>query len=361
MLCAAVLGALLAAIAAPSATAQVPRSFWGVIPITDPSPAEFERMGRGNVGTLRLLVRWPDIEPEPDNYNWSGIDYYVANTAANGIEMLPFAYGTPLWAGVKCGKLDPATCERVPPLTKQAKAHWIDFLQDFVARYGPQGTFWSENPSLNFVPITQVQCWNEPSSRTYFRPRPNVDKYATLVKLCHDAIASVDPSIDTVLAGVFPAPELGKIGRFTKYLEELYDVKGIKKFFDEAAFHPYARTIQRLKNQINKIRKLMRKGGVGGKPLWISELGWGSAPPVDNRPLIKGIEGQRLMLEESFQLLEDMRNKWNLAGVIWYAFRDPGFPLELCPFCSSAGLFDVDGQPKPSWFSYVQRTGGSPD
>jgi hypothetical protein len=362
--CAVVLGGLLAAIAAPSATAQAPRDFWGVIPIVDPSAEEFQRMGRGNVGTLRLLVQWPDVEPSPDAYNWSATDYYVANAAANGIEVFPFLYGTPAWAGVNCKGLDPETCERVPPLKGAARAAWVDFLQDFVGRYGPNGSFWSD-PSDAYdpphVPITDVQVWNEPSSQTYWRPKPKPKQYGTLVKVSHNAIASVDPSVQIVLAGVFPSPELGEQFRFTRFLEQLYAVKGIKSHFDEAAFHPYARTIKRLRNQIKTIRRLMREGGVGGKPLWISELGWGSAPPFDNRPLIKGIEGQRAHLEQGFALLDSMRSRWKLAGVIWYSWRDPGFELDLCPFCSSSGLFDVNGAPKPSWSAYVQRTGGSPE
>jgi polysaccharide biosynthesis protein PslG len=333
-----------------------------MISIVDPSVEEFERMGRGNVGTLRLLVQWPDVEPSPDEYDWEALDYYVATAAANGIEVFPFPYGTPSWAGVNCAGLDPETCERVPPLTEPARTAWTDFLQDFVGRYGPQGTFWSDPDDAYdppYLPITEVQVWNEPSSQTYWRPKPKPKQYGSLVKISHDAIAAVDPSIQIVLAGVFPSPELGEQFRFTKFLEQLYDVKGIKRYFDAAAFHPYARTIKRLKNQIKTIRQLMRQGGVGSKPLWISELGWGSAPPFENRPLIKGIEGQRMMLDESFQLLEAMRSRWRLAGVIWYSFRDPGFELELCPFCSSSGLFDVNGEPKPSWFSYTQRTGGA--
>jgi hypothetical protein len=359
-----VLGVLLSVVAAPSATAQLPRSFWGVIPISDPSESEFERMGRANVGTLRLLVQWNDIETAPDEYNWYPLDYYVANTAANGIDLLPFLYGTPGWAGADCAGLSAELCERVPPLTAQARAAWTDFLQDFVARYGPQGTFWSDTSDLfdpPYLPVRQVQVWNEPSSQTYWRPKPNPKKYGKLVKLSHDAIAAVDPSIEIILAGVFPSPELGEQFRFTKFLEILYDVKGIKSKFDSAAFHPYARTIPRLRNQISKIRKLMKQGKVGGKELWVSELGWGSAEPHDNRPLIKGLVGQAVFLRDGFDLVAQNAAKWNLAGVIWYSFRDPGYGFENCPFCGSAGLFDVDGNPKPSWFEYVAETGGVPD
>ena len=180
------------------------------------------------------------------------------------------------------------------------------------------------------------------------------------MKLSDAAIDAVDPTVQTVLAGLFPSPEL-KNTDYTTYLSALFKVKGIGKAFDIAAFHPYARTVQRLKKQIKTMRKLMRKGHVGGKPLWITELGWGSAPPIDNRPLIKGPEGQKQLLEQSFDLLEQNAAAWKLAGVVWYSFRDPGYGFEGCPFCESAGLFDVDGNPKPAWFSYVQTTGGSPD
>jgi hypothetical protein len=357
------LGAALAALAfgsvAPAASAQVPRNFYGVIPINNLGVSEIDKLGAANVGTLRQLVLWPEIEPQPESYDWSYLDFLVGTTAINGIEILPFLYGTPDWAGVNCGKLDKDRCARVPPLKpKSAKAAWIDFVADFVARYGPQGAFWAENPSIPFLPITRVQCWNEPSSRTYWEPRPKPEGYGRLLKICNKAINSVDPSVLLVTAGLFPAPELGKKFRFARYLDELFDVRGLSKIIDEAAFHPYARTLARLRNQISTMRREMRQGGVGKKPLWVSELGWGSAPPVDNRPLIKGIEGQKTLLEQSFQMLTDSRGRWKLAGVIWYSFRDPGIDYANCPFCSSSGLLEGNGDPKPAWFSFLQFTGG---
>ena len=363
LLLTAVLAALSFGSAAPAASAQgpqAPRSFYGVIPIDNLSVSEINKLGAANVGTLRQLVLWPQVEPQRDSYDWSYLDLLVGNAARNGIEILPFLYGTPRWAGVKCGRLNKERCQRVPPLKpKKARRAWSDFLVDFVARYGPQGTFWAENPSNPFLPISRVQCWNEPSSKTYWEPRPQPKAYGTLLKLCNKAVASADPSVKIVTAGLFPSPELGKEFRFVNYLDELFDVRGIGRHFDEAAFHPYARTIVRLKNQIRTMRKEMRQGGVGKKPLWVSELGWGSAPPVDNRPLIKGIEGQKTLLEQSFRMLTDSQARWKLAGVIWYSFRDPGFDYANCPFCSSSGLLEGNGAPKPAWFSLLQFTGGT--
>jgi hypothetical protein len=358
---AAVLAVLACAAAPPPASAAVPDGFWGVVPINDLQSSEFGKMGTGGVATLRQLVLWPTVEPKRDEYNWNALDYVVANSAANGIEVLPFLYGTPAWARGGC-KGSQNACMRYPPLKKKAAAAWQDFLRDFVARYGPQGSFWSDPADSYdppFVPVTQMQIWNEPSSLTYWRPRPAPKQYAKLVRLSDAAIDSVDPSVEIVLAGIFPSPEGGKKFRFTRFLEQFYDSRGVNKSFDVAAFHPYAATIGRLRNQIRTIRRAMRQGGATGKRLWISEIGWGSDPPQPGRPLIKGVEGQRSLLEQSFKLLEARRTQWKLEGVLWYSWRDPGIGYENCPFCSSSGLFKENGEPKPSWHAFVQATGGS--
>jgi hypothetical protein len=352
------LAVLWAAALATPAGAAVPDGFWGIVPINPVNESEFQKMGNGGVDTFRHLTLWPSIEPRRDQYNWGALDSVVGSSAMNGIEVLPFIYGTPEWARGGCGGLDEDSCMRYPPLNKTAAAAWQDLLREFVARYGPQGSFWSGS-EVPFVPITQVQIWNEPSSLTYWRPKPKPKQYAKLVRMSDNAIDSVDPSVEVVLAGVFPSPEGGDRFRYTRFLGDFYDARKIKKSFDVAAFHPYARTIARLQNQIAKMRQIMRQGGVSGKSLWISEIGWGSDPPVANRPLIKGIDGQREMLEQSFNLIAAKRAAWKLEGALWYSWRDPGITYGNCPFCSSSGLLKENGDPKPAWHAYVQATGGS--
>ena len=38
------------------------------------SEADFERMERGGVETLRFLIRWRAVEPTPGTYDWSRVD-----------------------------------------------------------------------------------------------------------------------------------------------------------------------------------------------------------------------------------------------------------------------------------------------
>jgi polysaccharide biosynthesis protein PslG len=345
--------------------ADVPRDFWGVVPIVDLSEEEIERMGAGNVGLVRQLTLWQAIEPSPGHYEWGYMDFLVAAAASQGIEILPFLYGTPDWVeGIKCKGLSVELCRRVPPVSAKARAAWAGFLREIVGRYGSNGSFWSDTTDEYdppYMPITHWQIWNEPSSQTYYQPKPKAKGYARLVKTSHDAITGVDPQAQIVLAGVFTVPEGGPQYRIKPYMTDFYRARGIGKHFDVAAVHPYARTTSGLRKQIRNLRGVMRRARVADKPLWITELGWSSDPPGSVGPLLVGADGQRRLLEESFEMLATQRLAWNLAGVFWYSWRDPGYGYANCTFCAGAGLLTADGTPKAAWHSFVAITGGSPE
>lgn len=346
----------------------VPRSFWGTVSGTPLSDAELEMMGSANVGTLRHLVLWPELEPEADDsYDWSPLDPVVAGAAENGIEMLPFVYGTPHWTVGDCLGLEPLECQRIPPLaSEQAKQAWQDFLRDLVARYGPGGEFWSDDSDdyePPYLPITQWQVWNEPSSQSFFQPETDPAKYAELVRISHDAITEVDPDAEIVLAGLFRTPQkgAGNGGSPAEFLADFYAAEeGIERYFDTLALHPYAENLDQIVELFDQVLPVMDEAGDGETPIWISELGWSSAPPEPNKPLLKGVEGQTQLLADSFELLRDKREEWRLAGVIWYQWRDLSDPVEGCTFCQLSGLVDAGDEPKPSWEAFVQFTGGDP-
>jgi Beta-galactosidase len=359
---AALLGALSLTLA-PAPASAVPRDFYGVIPIRDLTASDIDRMGQAKVGVLRLTTLWRAVEPSPGQFDFANLDGIVGQTARNGIRVLPFPYGTPSWVEKDCSGLSESQCERVPPLaTENARNQWQQFLRVLVERYGPGGAFWQANPDIPPVPITEWQIWNEPSSPTYWQPEPNAAKYAELVKLSHAAITGADPGARILLAGLFGTPQgdLASKNVMWKYLARVYRQKGIEKAFDAVALHPYSPNLAGIEFQVEKARKKIKKNNDSGTEILITEIGWGSDPPSGDKPLIKGPDGQAKLLQKSFRLLRSHRNKWNLGGVVWYAWQDPGFLLEGCSFCSSAGLFEEDGTAKPSWQSFNAFTGGTP-
>jgi hypothetical protein len=346
----------------------VPRSFWGMVSGTPLSDEELSMMGDARVGTLRHLVLWPELEPNTDDeYDWSTLDPVVAGAAENGIEMLPFVYGTPHWAVGDCLGLEPLECQRIPPLASdEAKRAWQDFLGELVARYGPDGSFWSDDsddydpPKL---PITQWQIWNEPSSQSFFQPETDPAGYAELVRLSHDAILDEDPDAEIVLAGLFRTPQkgAGNGGGPGEYLRDLYAAdEEVGDYFDTVALHPYASNLDQIDQLFEQVLPVLDDAGEGDKPIWVSELGWSSAPPEPNKPLLKGVDGQAELLRDSFELLRDKRDDWRLEGVIWYQWKDLPDPVEGCTFCQLSGLLDEDGEPKPAFEAFTKFTGGEP-
>ena len=346
----------------------VPRSFGGVVSGTPLSEEELAMMGDARVGTLRHLVLWPELEPSTDDeYDWSTLDPVVAGAAENGIEMLPFVYGTPHWAVGDCLGLEPLECQRIPPLaSEEAKRAWQDFLGELVGRYGPDGSFWSDDSDDYDPPelaITQWQIWNEPSSQSFFQPETDPAKYAELVRLSHDAILDEDPDAEIVLAGLFRTPQkgAGNGGGPGEYLRDLYAAdEEVGDYFDTVALHPYASNLAQIDQLFGQVLPVLEDAGDGDKPIWVSELGWSSAPPEPNKPLLKGIDGQADLLRDSFELLRDKRDDWRLEGVIWYQWKDLADPVEGCTFCQLSGLLDDDGEPKPAFEAFTKFTGGEP-
>jgi hypothetical protein len=371
--------AALVAVAWPGVAQAKPT--YGVAVLNQPPAAEYSRMGSGGVDVVRIVMSWPDIQPTADGgYDWSNFDSIVADAAASGVEVLPILYGSPPWA-VDCGNFSPSDCRRIPPLeSASARRAWARFLRAAVNRYGRDGEFWravgalAGGPSLPvdaptptgnalpYHPIRRWQVWNEPSSPTYWKPKPNHKDFAKLIEISAGAIRGADSKADVLLAGLFGTPFGGQDPSLLawRFLNRFYRVKGIERDFDAVALHPYAPTLRGVRYQIDQVRKVMKRHGDKRTPTWITEIGWGSAESA-GEPLLKGEQGQKEMLRRAFKLLNRVRD-WRVRGIVWFSWRDPGDFVEGCtsPFCLSSGLLDENGNPKPSWNAYTSFTGGTP-
>jgi len=119
--------------------------------------ADFERMEEGGVQTLRFLVRWGLVQPEPGVHDWSSLDPVVAEAQAHGIRLLPFIYGVPAWIDEH---------ENHPPLgDAYERAAWQGFLAALAHRYGPGGSYFAGGAEW---PIRRWQIWNEPNFAIYW-------------------------------------------------------------------------------------------------------------------------------------------------------------------------------------------------
>ncbi|HYP56058.1 MAG TPA: glycosyl hydrolase [Solirubrobacterales bacterium] len=353
----------LLATGAASAEA-VPAKFWGVVPQATPTFEHVQRLKRGGVDSMRIPIFWAAVQPVQGGvFEWSSVDPIVAKAAAAGVEVLPFLYGTPSWAVPPDPRVNSPSY--LPVRTGAQKAGWKRFLRELVLRYGPNGSFWSENPGVPKRPIRVWQIWNEPNFK-YFVARPNPAEYGKLVKLSYGAIRSVDRGAQILLGGMFAKPieALRKRGVreayfATEFLVEMYrTTPGIQRRYHGVALHPYTGTYQRMGLYIEELRTTLKALGDAGKSLWLTELGWSSQRGSSGNSLAKGsMRGQVKQLKGAFRLLEKNQRRWKLKRIYWFAVEDQE---GSCNFCGGTGLFTEAFVPKPAWRAYVGFAGGRP-
>lgn len=364
--------AVVAAFAAsPPAATAVPSNFWGVSPQTIPTTEHFQRLKAGGVDSVRIPITWNNIQPVAGLApNWSGVDGFVGGAALAGVDVLPFVYDTPSWVVPRVavpGSRGTVSAPRTLPVKRGAqRAAWKAFLQQVVLRYGPQGSFWAENPAIPRRPIRTWQIWNEQNFK-YFVVRPNPVDYGKLLNVSYAALRSVDTGAKIILGGMFAHPNEARFkvrppqAYFaTDFLERLYEAfPGIKAKFIGAALHPYTGKYQNLTPEIEEFRRVMKEHGDAGKGLWITEVTWSSQPPDPlHNSFAKGPRGQVKQLSGAFRLFERWQAKWRLKRIYWFSVEDA--PPGACNFCAGSGLFGPGFVPKQSWFAFVRFAGGRP-
>jgi hypothetical protein len=335
---------------AASSAAAARTEFFGIVQGHLDSQ-DLQGMAASGIRTTRFELGWRSVEPSQGSYRWAASDRFVGALAAHGIRPMPFVWMSPRWV---------ASSPARPPIDTAGHVQaWQNFLKAAVARYGPSGSYWTNGYVQRYGagatprPIQSWQVWNEPNLKKYFDPEGSDEqtarKYARLLRVSHAAITAKDPQAQVVLAGNPGYPPSGGM-RAWGFLDRLYREGGIKSKFDVAALHPYSQNVDGLRIQVQNMRAVMKKHGDGATPLWLTELGWGSAPP-DRFGINQGPTGQQQLLNGAYKLILNHRNAWNVQRLFWFLWRDPkaGSPFaRRCSFCGSAGLLRHDRSRKPA-------------
>jgi hypothetical protein len=333
--------AIVAAIAAVAAmlvgaapAAAQGKAFYGVIPQGGPphlQERDWDLMQHAGVGSIKFIVNW-----KSHANNFSTLDSTIGKAAAHGIRPMPFIYQKPA------------------PSNRAERRAMANFANAMANRYGPGGTFWQGPyrtwfPGSRPMPIVSWQILAEQNGRAYWGGRPSPRSYAQTLRMTTRAIRRAHGRAEIVLGGMFLDPK-GKGSRTSiRYLRQFYRLKGIrvKRFFRTVSVHPYAENIRGVRQQIRRIRQVMRRHGHRNGLLRVGEFGWGSA--VGGHRLHKGPQGQARLLRRSFRMFASNRNRWRLRGVHWFSWQDG---LVGCPYCMSSGLVTTNRDLKPSYRAF---------
>jgi hypothetical protein len=325
-LVAAVAVAAAFALAMPAVAA--PSRFFGVVYDRDVTVAgpttqdsQFTLMRKAGVRTVRSVFSWAAAQPSADQPpNFTATDALVARAARNNIEILPIVMYAPAWA-----RIDPSNDASSPRNVDD----YVAFLNALVGRYGPNGSFWTEQPGVPRRPLRTWQVWNEPQLRYQWAEKDWATGYGRLLHAAHDALKKDDPGCRVVLAGA------------TNFawdaVQHLYDKGGIKGEFDIAALHPYTASAARVVKASQLFRAVLKKHGDGRKPVWITELAWPAskgrvAAPKGLAALPTTDKGMASRLTRAYILLRKSRA---VQRVYWYTWASA--------YRNAGGIFDFTG------------------
>src|SRR3954470_2905042 len=174
-----VIPAIVTLLAAAPTHAQAPQSpFVGIVSedAFNGKPAyrarSVERLAALGVGTVRQTLDWSLVEPEHLHYRWGRYDAWVKVNAQHGIRVLPIVFNPPQWASKR--PMQGAKRGTYPPRNVTVFAA---FARRAAARYGPNGSFWTEHTDLPYLPVRTWQIWNEPNLPVYWQPKPSAKQY----------------------------------------------------------------------------------------------------------------------------------------------------------------------------------------
>jgi hypothetical protein len=349
-----VLTVAVVAVFAPQSTARsAPAGFFGIAPQTELTRLDAAYMRAGGIRSIRWPLSWSGIQPVEDGpYLWAGFDHVVRVAARHRLRVLPFLSATPSWA---------APDFRIMPVVNRAQRRsWGRFVKAAVRRYGPGGGFWRAHPAVPRLPIRAWQVWNEANFFYFARPI-SPRRYGRLVKLTSRAVKRIDPRVRVILSGLFGSPRerRGRGLAAVRFLDALYRVRRIERFFDGVALHPYAARVGELKTLVAGMRSVTRRNSDPRVPLFITEMGWGSQNDPKVVAFERGLKGQARELRRAYRYLLRNRRRLHIKAAYWFSWKDLA---GSCNFCDSAGLFygGAGFSPKPAWRTFVDFTGGHP-
>jgi hypothetical protein len=306
---------------------------------------QLDTMAASGVETIRAVFDWATAQPYR---TWSqvpqdqrsafidvggvptqffSLDVLVALAARRGIAVLPVIQNAPRWDGQSYpGGI--VTLARSP-------GPYAAFAKALVGRYGPRGSLWRELPQIPKVPIRSWQIWNEPNLPAFWPAQPYYTRYMTLLRAAHNAIKSVDPGAQIVLAGL---PNYSWLE-----LARLYRFHGARKLFDVVAVHPYTKTPQGVITILGYVRNEMNLVGDTAKPIIADEISWpsslGQTTHNTGYDFATTQQGQAQNLGKLLPMLVKNRLRLGLGGFYYYDWAGLDRPDYLA--FDFSGLFRI--------------------
>jgi len=253
----------------------------------------------------RLELWWGVIEPEKGKFDWTYADKVAEFYRDQKINALVILCYSSAWS------------KDTPPATPEERALYADYVYQMVNRYKNTFKVW--------------EIWNEPNIPTFW-PEPNVKDYTLMLRDAYKAAKRADPDC-MVFAASTSGPDL-------EFIDGIHKNGGWDSC-DGISIHPYSMAGGPIAQRLDKILRqnqeyIASKGKP--KPLWITEMGWTSSNPREDRD-------QAVYTVQSYVI--SLAN--GVGNLQWFCLDDWG---EKWGLVRSFDPFD----PKPSYKAYQMMT-----
>jgi hypothetical protein len=316
------------------------------------------RMVASGVQFTREDFSWTVLEPQPNVYRWQSTDAFMLVAASHGLHVMATPGGSPSWI---------QSSWNVGPTSTSAVPAYAEFVRQLVARYGSQGSFWTEHPTVPKVPIEMYDLWNEPYTPQFWSPGPNPALYAQMFKAAVAAARPADPSAKFLLEA--------NPGSFASgsppFLAAMFAaVPDLGAYADAVSVHPYASSgwspsyctryspsrglsqdwhaTQYETCRVTDIRQILNANHATKTRIWMTEVGYSTTTSSSS-----GVTESR-QASYVHALFSLLRGPWKslVSGVQWYQYEDVG---TAPAYGDHFGLLRADGSPKPAWAAFVSE------
>ena len=321
---------LTATASAVAAKRTVPPRFFGVMwdkQVRDSPESvqsrQWARMAVNGVESSRTVFSWYLAQRERGTTDHSRTDQIVRQAARHGIEVLPVVTYAPPWARVEPNELGSAPSDT---------GAYVEYLRLLIARYGPNGQFWRDNPGLPRRPIRTWQIWNEPHVEYQWSPQRDWERrYGELLRAAYPAVKQADPGAKVVLAGIANAS--------WDLLDGMYARGGIKGYFDVMAVHYYERNSHEFVEVSKRVRASLDRHGDRRIPIWWTEAGASASAGRIRSPANDHFQttdrGLARHLTRTYKFLIGQRRRYRIQRVYWYTWASS--------YETGGGVFDWAG------------------
>ncbi|MBX0327806.1 glycoside hydrolase family 5 protein [Oscillochloris sp. ZM17-4] len=297
----------------------------------------------------REEISWAAWGPSEDNRFYDRRLGQIADAGVGIIGMLlttPKQYRDP--ACVRYAKDTNQPEYWCAPTDMAAYARWAAGV---VERYDGDG--YKDAPGSPRVAAWEI--WNEPDLDGTWLPRADAGAYAQMLRLAHDAIKAADPTATVLNGGVYTFDAVGQSGFMDRVVDlagwDSFDVISIHPWLidhapdDPSLINPRERFDVTIPGRIELVKRWAAARG-GGKPIWISEMGWSTCGGSCAPQFAKSEQEQADYMVRSFVLAA-------AAGVehVSYFQLEDKFGGGQQPWGPAAIVRD-DLSPKPAYIAY---------